>query len=532
MGANTISVASTPAAGAAAASPRARILDFAQARPTTAFAVFTVAHTLAWTLVLTVAAKSLPLDMIEGVAYGRDWQIGYWKHPPLPWLLLDGVHRLFGGQIWAFYLLCQLQVAAAFWAIWRLGREILSPAAALAAVVLLDADIVFNLKSAPFNHNTAQLALFSLAGLSLFLAFKRGLLRDWLCVGLWFALAFYAKYEAVVLAAPAVLFAVADPVARRCWRTPGPYIASAVFLLLLAPELAWLTLSVKFAPLIYAGDKAPTAATLSGLLATSANFVLTAALYILPVLGLFLTLALRSWATPPAPTDPSDAFARRYLAALAFGPLAVSVAAGLLTHREMGGAWVMQFWCFISLFLMAMWRPTVDRPAVRRLAVGWAGLTVLFVVIKLVGEVFLIAPGKLIETQFSGEEFSAAVTRAWRREEPGRPLPYLIGEFWTAGNVMLFSPEHPRLLESGDPVHSPRIDLTDVRRRGAVILFAPVVRLNAAPIAKTGAPWLAAYPTAEARKPFIIRRRTVRGDVEWAVGWAILKPQDPPLVVR
>ena len=396
----------------------------------------------------------------------------------------------------------------------------------MAAVVLLDADIVFNIKSAPFNHNTAQLALFSLAGLSLFLGFKHGRLRDWLCVGLWFALAFYAKYEAVVLAAPAVLFSVADPIARRCWRTPGPYVACAVFLLLLAPEAAWL-LSVNFAPLIYAGDKAPTAAALP-LLASLGNFALTAALYILPVVGLFLTLAPRPWATPPALTDPADAFARRYLAAMAFGPLAVSLAAGLLIRREMGGAWVMQFWCFISLFLIALWRPSIDRLAARRLAIGWAGLTLLFVAIKLIGEVFLIAPGKLMETQFPGPEFSAAVTRAWRREEPGRPLPYLVGEFWTAGNVMLFSPDHPRLLESGDPVHSPRIDLADVRRRGAVILFPPVARLKAAPVAKTGAPWLAAFPTAEARQPFIVRRHTLRGDVAWAVGWAILKPQDPP----
>jgi hypothetical protein len=34
--------------------------------------------------------------------------LGYWKHPPLPWLLLDIIHRIFGSRLWPFFLLGQL----------------------------------------------------------------------------------------------------------------------------------------------------------------------------------------------------------------------------------------------------------------------------------------------------------------------------------------------------------------------------------------------------------------------------------------
>ena len=69
------------------------------------------------------------------------------------------------------------------------------------------------------------------------------------------ALAFYAKYAAVTLVAPLLLFAVADPQARRCWRTPGPYLAIVAFLAVLAPHLVWLVGS-GFSPVAFAAGRA------------------------------------------------------------------------------------------------------------------------------------------------------------------------------------------------------------------------------------------------------------------------------------
>ena len=30
-------------------------------------------------------SHNLQLDLVEDLALGREWQLGYWKHPPLPW---------------------------------------------------------------------------------------------------------------------------------------------------------------------------------------------------------------------------------------------------------------------------------------------------------------------------------------------------------------------------------------------------------------------------------------------------------------
>ena len=518
----TIDPVSAPAGSAYDADS---LLQAIQRNPLLAFAIFAIVHAVLWTIVPAFLQRSLQLDGIEGVAYGRDWQLGYWKHPPLPWLLMDITHQIFGARLWAFFLLGQLAAVAAFWAIWRLGRELFTPLEAFVAVVILDGDIEFNFNTSVFNHNILELPFFALAGWSLYRAFVGGALRDWLLLGLWFALAFYTKYEAFVLLVPALLFSVVDPQARRCWGKPGPYIASVVCAGLCAPQLMWMALVDHYSAIKFAQDKARPAHSLFDLLWATADFTVNALFYIIPVAALFLLLVGPKHPMRPPSAALSDPFARRYLAFLAFGPLLTCIATGLLFGRHLQSGWAELSWCFISLYLMAMWRPAVDHAVLGRVLIGWCGITGLFVAAKVATEVFLVAQGYLMQSQFPGEQFAALVTGAWHKEVGTAPLPYVVGEFWSAGNVILFSSERPRLFESGDPIHSPLVDPADIRRQGAVILFEPAVRLNALPTAQTSAPWLAEFPGAEPRAPFVIRQETARGEIDWAIGWALLKPE-------
>ena len=50
----------------------------------------------------------------------------------------------------------------------------------------------------------------------------------------------WAKYFVVVLVAPMLAFALIDREARKVLATPGPWIAAAVALIVMAPHLVWL----------------------------------------------------------------------------------------------------------------------------------------------------------------------------------------------------------------------------------------------------------------------------------------------------
>ena len=65
-------------------------------RPQAAFGGFLALHFAVWTALPALLYANLPLDLIEALTYGREWQLGYDKLPPLPWWLVEIAHRLFG----------------------------------------------------------------------------------------------------------------------------------------------------------------------------------------------------------------------------------------------------------------------------------------------------------------------------------------------------------------------------------------------------------------------------------------------------
>ena len=91
-------------------------------RPQAAFAVFLALHALVWTALPALLYPNLPLDLIEALTYGREWQLGYDKLPPLPWWLVEIVYRLIGVDT-AYYALAQLAVIGAFVAVLLLSRS-------------------------------------------------------------------------------------------------------------------------------------------------------------------------------------------------------------------------------------------------------------------------------------------------------------------------------------------------------------------------------------------------------------------------
>jgi 4-amino-4-deoxy-L-arabinose transferase-like glycosyltransferase len=495
--------------------PITRLVAAVESSPGRAFGVFALLHAVLWTLLPALLCRNLPLDVIEAIAYGQEWQIGYWKHPPLPWWLVDLVRDLGGPRIWPLFLLGQLAVLVCFWAVWRLGRRLLSPVEALVAVVLLDGCVVFTIPTMEFNHNIVQLPIWGLAGWSLHRALVDRRPLDWILVGLWLALAFYAKYAAITLVVPLLLFALLDPDARRCWRTPGPYLAAGVFFAVLGPHLAWLV-RIGFSPITFASGRAEKAEGLLHLAVMAGDTVVSALSLVAPVVLLFAALVggrLRAPAGPPL----ADAFARRYLVVLALGPFATAVVTSVVMGRGSHTRWASPFWCFVGLLLVALWRPRIDAAALRRLAIAWGALTVVLMGVQTATQLFHVGGGERWATQFPGDRFAAIVTETWRRETGDR-LAYVVGDFWLSGNVIFFSPDSPRLFHNANLRYSPWIDVADVRRRGAVLVW-PTSRDREMP-----ASMREMFPAAEDRPPLLIRASTLRGEREWRIGWALLRP--------
>ncbi|HEY5597654.1 MAG TPA: glycosyltransferase family 39 protein, partial [Kiloniellales bacterium] len=186
------------------------------ARPAAVFWGFVGLHGAAWTLLPTLANANLPLDVIEGLAWGREWQLGYAKHPPLsPWLMeaFAALGRLAGDGTagWPFYLLSQISVGVAFWAMWRLARDLLDPVPALLSVLLLEGIFYHNFTSPEFNANVTLLPFWALAILALHRALRSGAWQAWAGWGLAAGLGLLGKYYTAVLLAAMAALVLATP---------------------------------------------------------------------------------------------------------------------------------------------------------------------------------------------------------------------------------------------------------------------------------------------------------------------------------
>src|SRR6516162_8080807 len=141
-----------PKTNGALAASMPEVISTIERRPQLAFGVFLLLHLLVWTALPALLYANLPLDLIEALIYGREWQLGYDKLPPLPWWLIEAVHRIFDADI-AYYAAAQLAVLVAFALVFALARQLVGATGALIAVLIIDGLHYFQYTAVKFNHD-------------------------------------------------------------------------------------------------------------------------------------------------------------------------------------------------------------------------------------------------------------------------------------------------------------------------------------------------------------------------------------------
>ncbi len=446
---------------------RAAIVRLCLARPGRTAGYFIALHVGLWWLVPHLAQANLPLDVIEQLAWARDPQWLYHKHPPLPAWLLAGADWISGGSPAAIQLLSPLALALAFWAVWRLGCRLLSPARSLVALLLLEGVTFFSFQAAEFNHNTVQVPLWALVALALWQAMTRDRLRDWALLGLWAALALYGKYFAGLLLLALVLFLLFEPAARRCWRRPGPYLAGMVALLLLLPHLLALW-RLDFLPLHYALEHTTPAEGLWQRLWFPLDFVLSQAL---GVAGALLARWLLPRGGETLSVEAPDSLARRYLVWLAVVPFFLVLLTTLLLGAGFRPLWGMPLWIFLPLGVLATWPRGISLLGLARalLVVGAVGLGSL--VFYLGYLVYPALTGRVARVDFPGPQLAAAAVEAWQRGAGGRPLAFVAGPVWEAGNVAFYKAREALVVIDGDLAKSYWIQPSALSYAGLLLVW-------------------------------------------------------------
>jgi 4-amino-4-deoxy-L-arabinose transferase-like glycosyltransferase len=500
----------------ASSPPAAGFIRWIERQPRTAFGCFLAAHFVVWSVLPALVYANLPLDLIEALVYGREWQLGYDKLPPLPWWLIEAVHRIFGADI-AYYATAQIAVLIAFAVVFALARPLVGATGALVAVLIVDGLHYFQYTAVKFNHDVIQLPFWALAGFAFHAALKRGRLGSWVLLGFAFGAALWAKYFVIVLAAPYALFMLLDRQARRGWATPGPYIGLAVALLIAAPHVAWL-FQTDFLPFAYASHRATAVRGWFDHILHPIMFLCSQIFFLLPS---FAIAAGLFW-PPDGKRSSADPFDRRIVTVLAFGPALGTIALSAVSGRGAVAMWGYPLWLFLGLWLVMAARVNLDSTRLTPIIVTWGAIFAVFAVAFVANYTVLpYIDHRYRAVLFPGDQLGRILTARFREmtcQPPDcAPLRYVIGSIWDGGNLSHYSPDQPRALIDGLPKRTPWIDLADLRDKGAILVWtqSDPKQLPAA--------FAAIAPGAELGTPFDLPMR--RGDGTVHVGWAILKPQ-------
>ncbi len=175
--------------------------------------------------------------------YARNLDWAFFDHPPMVGVVAAIGEALVGwispvvGLRFGFILL----FAGSSWLMARLAERFFGPRAAVLAALVLNATVFYGLVVGTMAGPDGPLLFFWLLTLDRLAAAFDGERRTWVwaTVGIAWGGAMLSKYHAVLLPAGTLLYLLLRPSARRCLRTPGPYLATLVGFAVFSPVILW-----------------------------------------------------------------------------------------------------------------------------------------------------------------------------------------------------------------------------------------------------------------------------------------------------
>lgn len=422
-------------------------------------------HVFLWTLIPALTRKALPLDVIEGLSWGHEWQWGYDKNPYLNAWVSEVFSWIGGASGWSLYLASQLCVAGCFWSVWRLAEKMLTPLQAVSAAFLLEGIYYITIVSPQFNDNMLELVLWPLSALFLYQAIERDRWRDWLLMGLCLGLGLMAKYLTALLMAGMGLFLLINPRGRAVFFRPGFYVSALFFFILVLPHIYWL-FTHDFITIQYAFKRAERVNYWVHHVDYAFRFAVEQALALLPSVILSLWFMKSRDATQRLGRHNTQ-----FLWCVLAGPFLFLLLLSVIQGYALEPMWGIPFLTPFVIILVAIWKPRINRR--RFFGLFYSALSVFFSITVFYALSMVYSPFTSpcrATAYFPGPRLAQYVTTLWHQRY-GTPLSYVAGDRWEAGNVAFYSPDRPSVFMEWNPQVSPWVDESEMHQRGAVFVW-------------------------------------------------------------
>ncbi|MGV8936788.1 MAG: glycosyltransferase family 39 protein [Allorhizobium sp.] len=203
------------------------------------YLIFLVVYGLVWTVTPLLSNAGMPVDVVEELAWAREWPLGIYRHPPMMVWLLEIAWQATGQWIGSIYLLSAVAFGVGAFFLYKLVRTERPASQAFAATALIMLIYYFATQLPQWNANIAQLPFTGLFLYALWRALKYDSAAMWIVAALAAVGGFLAKYSFALLVLSAAVVVLADPSLRRRIRPLYLGLAFVAFCLSLGPHLWW-----------------------------------------------------------------------------------------------------------------------------------------------------------------------------------------------------------------------------------------------------------------------------------------------------
>lgn len=492
------------------------IIELLRGRPAVMFWAAALAQGALWTVVPSLFYSAPPGDVPINLAIGHEFLLGSYLGPPLAFWLGEIAYRL--GGAFGLYVLAQICIVTAYWAVFTLGRGIVGTRHAVLAVLLMVGIAVFTVPSPAFGPAVLAAPLWALALLHYWRAVGDNRRGYWFLLAIDLGLLLLANYIGLILIVLMLLFTLVSARGRRALACPEPWVAVPLTLIVIFPHAWWLY-----------GMRALVRAGLDDSVAAAAR--LGPGLYLLAALvaahlGLLLLVALASgWPrqrrdrAPEIDRGPVAPFARAFVYVFALIPAAAAIALAFVAERvgPLGSLAPLFTLSGLAAIVVAGDRIPIYRE--RLVSTAWLGLMLAPPLLVVAGIVVLpwivpldpkvVQPAKT-QARFFAESFE---------RRTGKPLQYMTGDPRVAPLIALGAPSRPHLYFAWAPQRSPWASADDIRKHGGVLVWLADEN-NGAPPANLKAQFPDLVP--EVPRSFA---RAVQGFLPLIrLGWAVIRP--------
>lgn len=491
------------------------IVEFLRGRPAVVFWTAALGQAALWFVMPTLFYSAPPNGLAQVLAVGQQFMLGSYLGPPLAFWFAELAFRAAGSA--GVYLLAQLCVVVALWAVFKLGSAIVGVRHAVLAVLLMIGVSALTLQTVDFGPAILALPFWALAVLHYWQAACEGRRGAWLLLAVDLGLLLLTSASGLILLALMVIYTLIDPRARAALRSIEPWLAVALLLFVVAPYAGWLAQRSDLAWGQIAGfwqTAAPTAA------------LRFAGLLIIAHIGLMVLVGLAGgWPRdrrerPPVIEDRMRATRGRwFILVFSLGPILAALALAALIGSTRPLEPIGPFVLLSGLLVIAIAGTRIRLYRERLVSFAWLGLLVLppLIIVLVLGmgpwvaaSEFRVAQPADAMGQFFAESF---------QRRTGQPLRYVAGDERLAAVVALGAPSRPSVFTIAEPTHSPWVTAERFRQTGGVVVWPSTDTIGTPPPAIRDA-----FPGLVVEVPRVFER-PVEGRLPLLrVGWAVVRP--------